>query len=231
MKENSEKIFMRKFTTGIVVFIILCVCLCITTLALVYATITAENNVFETGFVSINLNDGEAVINDSEFFFEPGMNIKKDFFIQNDSSRPVYYRLYLNDLQGGLASVIRVTVVDKTDPENVKVLYDNLKAEDMRRFNVETVKAPLEAGERRELEITFSLGEDEDNNYLDSGISFDLCAEAVQADSNSNMEFNETAPVTEESDSTGSEGTEESDVSESVDTETPGSEEASGATT
>ena len=202
MKENNEKIFMRKFTTGIVIFIILCICLCVTTLALIYATITVENNVFETGFVAINLNDGEAVIDDADLLFEPGMIIKRDFFIKNESSRPVYYRLYLNDLQGGLASVIRVTVVDKTDPNDVKVLYEDLKAEDMRRFNVETVKTPLEAGERRELEIIFHLGEDEDNNYRNSGISFDLCAEATQADRNPNMEFNETAPITTDAVST-----------------------------
>ena len=199
MTVNNEKEVLKKLTTGVVIFIILCICLCITTFALVYAMVTVEDNVFETGFVAINLNDGEAVIDDAELFFEPGMTIKKEFFIENESSRPVYYRLYFNNLQGNLVKVLRVTIVDKTDADNVKVLYGEKIADELRRFNVETVNDPLASGERRELEIIFHLGETENNDYQNSGMSFDLCADAVQADNNPDKEFNETAPVSQES--------------------------------
>ena len=188
MKSNEKEII-KKIRNGVVIFIVLCVCFCITTFALVYAIVSVEDNVFETGYVAINLNDGEAVIEDPDLYFEPGMTIKKDFFIANESSRPVYYKLYFNALTGELAKVIDITILDKTDPDNVKELYAG-KADDLRRFNVQTVEEPLKANERRELEIVFYLDEKSGNNYQDSGMTFDLCADAVQSDNNPNREFN-----------------------------------------
>ena len=164
-------------------------CFCITTFALVYAIVSVEDNIFETGYVDINLNDGEAVIDDPDLYFEPGMTIKKDFFISNDGPISVYYKLYFNALSGDLANVIDITIVDKTDPNNVRELYAG-KADDLRRFNVQTVEDPLGAGERRELEIVFHLAEGSSNDYQDSGMTFDLCADAVQSDYNPNKEFN-----------------------------------------
>ena len=187
--KNNESEIIKKIRNGIVVFIVLCVCFCITTFALVYAIVSVEDNIFETGYVDINLNDGEAVIDDPDLYFEPGMTIKKDFFISNDGPIPVYYKLYFNALTGELASVIDITIVDKTDPNNVQELYAG-KADELRRFNVQTVDDPLEAGERRELEIVFSLDETCANDYQNCGMTFDLCADAVQSEHNPNKEFN-----------------------------------------
>lgn len=187
--KNNEKEIIKRIRHGIVIFIVLCVCFCITTFALVYAMVTVEDNVFETGYVAINLNDGEAVIEDPDLYFEPGMTVKRDFFIANDSPRPIYYKLYFNALTGDLAKVIDITIVDKTDPSNVQELYAG-KADDLRRFNVQTIEEPLNAGERRELEISFYLDENAENNYQDSGMTFDLCADAVQSDNNPDKEFN-----------------------------------------
>ena len=194
--KNNEKDIMKRIRNGVVVFAILCICFCITTFALVYAMISIEDNVFETGFVAINLNDGEAVIDDPNLYFEPGMTIKRDFFIANESTRAVYYKLYFNALTGELADVIDISILDKTDPNNVRELYRG-KADDLRRFNVEAVDAPLQAGERRELEIVFHLDELAENTYQDCGMSFNLCADAVQADHNPDREFNETAQTTQ----------------------------------
>ncbi|HAY97398.1 MAG TPA: hypothetical protein DCY23_03710, partial [Ruminococcaceae bacterium] len=80
----------EKLTGGIIAVVVLAVCLCITTFALVYSSVSAENNLFRTGEVKINLNDGKPVIQEHEFIFEPGMTVKKDFFIENDSSCDVY---------------------------------------------------------------------------------------------------------------------------------------------
>ena len=91
MKGNSNTA--KKLTGGIAAIIILCICLVVTTVALVYQVVSVENNVFHTGTVSINLNDGKPVINEHEFLFEPGMTVQKDFFIQNQSTWDVYYRL------------------------------------------------------------------------------------------------------------------------------------------
>ena len=85
----------KKLTGGIIAIILLTVCLAITTFALVFASVSVDNNIFKTGEVKINLNDGKPVINEHEFIFEPGMTVKKDFFIENDSTWDVYYKLYL----------------------------------------------------------------------------------------------------------------------------------------
>ena len=115
-------------------------------------------------------------------------------------------------MQGDLAKVLKVTIVDKTDADNVTVLYDKV-ADEMRRFNVETVESPIEGGERRQLEIIFHLEESENNDYQESGMSFDLCADAVQAENNTDKEFNETdAPVSESITNESSEA--ESDVTD-----------------
>ena len=86
----------KKLTGGIITIIILVICLCITTFALVYTSVSVENNRFHTGEVKINLNDGKPVIREHEFRFEPGMTVVKSFFVENDSTWDVYYRLYLD---------------------------------------------------------------------------------------------------------------------------------------
>ena len=69
-----------------------------------------ENNYFRTGEVKLNLNDGEPIISEHEFLFEPGMTVKKDFFIRNESTWDVYYRIYFDNISGGLADVLDVTI-------------------------------------------------------------------------------------------------------------------------
>ena len=65
----------KKLTGGIVAIVILALCLCITTFALVYASVSVNNNIFHTGEVKINLNNGKPVIQEHEFLFEPGMTV------------------------------------------------------------------------------------------------------------------------------------------------------------
>lgn len=114
----SETKTAKRLTGGIIAIIVLAVCLCITTFALVYASVSVENNLFHTGGVKINLNDGKPVIREHEFLFEPGMTVVKDFFIENDSTWEVYYRLYLDNVSGGLSRVLTVTIKDGD-----KILY------------------------------------------------------------------------------------------------------------
>lgn len=71
-----------------------------------------ENNRFATGTVKINLNDGQPVIRENEFTFEPGMTVKKDFFIENESTVSVYYKLYLENVTGDLADDLLITIKD-----------------------------------------------------------------------------------------------------------------------
>lgn len=69
----------KKLTASIATVIILAVCLCITTFALAYSMVAVDNNLFQTGEIKVNLNDGKPVIEEDEFLFEPGMTVEKDF--------------------------------------------------------------------------------------------------------------------------------------------------------
>ena len=116
MKRSSKT--KKRLKGSIVAVIVLAICLCITTYAIVWASVSVNENVFQTGKVQINLNDGKPVIEEHEFLFEPGMTVKKGFFIQNESTCEVYYKLYFDKVTGGLANVLEITI-QKGD----KILY------------------------------------------------------------------------------------------------------------
>lgn len=73
MSTNTSK----KLTGSILTVILLAVCLCISTFALIFSMVSVENNLFHTGTIDINLNDGKPIITADEFLFEPGMTVKK----------------------------------------------------------------------------------------------------------------------------------------------------------
>ena len=180
----SETKTVNKLTGGIIAIIVLAVCLCITTFALVYASVSVENNLFHTGEVKINLNDGKPVIREHEFLFEPGMTVVKDFFIENDSTWNVYYRLYLDNVSGGLSRVLTVTIKDGD-----KVLYSGT-ANEMTRQNVVAADDTLKIGQRRNLTVVFHYPETAGNDTQSLDLTFTLCAEATQTKNNPNKLFN-----------------------------------------
>ena len=154
----SETKTAKRLTGGIIAIIVLAVCLCITTFALVYASVSVENNLFHTGEVRINLNDGKPVIREHEFIFEPGMTVVKDFFIENDSTWDVYYRLYLDNVSGGLSDVLTVTIKDSD-----RVLYSGT-ANELTRQNVIAADDTLKIGQRRNLTVVFHYPENSGND-------------------------------------------------------------------
>ena len=148
----------KKLTGGIVAIVILALCLCITTFALVYASVSVNNNIFHTGEVKINLNNGKPVIQEHEFLFEPGMTVVKDFFVENESTWDVYYRLYLDNVSGGLADVLTITVKDGD-----KTLYSGT-ANELTRKNVLAADDALKVGQRRDLTVVFHYPEQMGND-------------------------------------------------------------------
>ncbi len=173
----------RSFAVCIALIIVLATALSITTFALVYSMVSVENNLFQTGIVKINLNDGKAVISADEFVFEPGMTVKKDFFVQNESTCDVYYRLYFQNVSGGLADVLEITIQDGD-----KVLFSGTPAE-LTRANVGAADDVLLLGERRELQIYFHFPEDAGNETQALYLNFDMAADAVQTKNNTAREF------------------------------------------
>lgn len=179
----SETKTAKKLTGGIVTIIILAVCLCITTFALVYASVSVNDDLFHTGTVHVDLNGGKPVIQEHEFLFEPGMTVKKDFCIQNERTWDVYYRLYLDDISGGLADVLTVTILDGD-----KVLYSGT-ANELTRQNVAAADDTLKIGQRRDLTVLFHYPEDKGNDTQDLDLTFTLCAEATQTKNNPDRLF------------------------------------------
>lgn len=173
----------KRLTGGIVAIIILALCLAITTFALVYATVSVENNLFHTGEVRINLNNGEPVIQEHEFLFEPGMTVEKDFFIENESTWDVYYKIYFDNVSGGLADVLTVTIKD-----GEKTLYSGT-ANELTRKNVIAADDTLKIGERRNLTVIFHFPEEKGNEAQNLDLTFTMCADATQTKNNPNKLF------------------------------------------
>lgn len=173
----------KKITGGIIAIIILSVCLIVTTAALVYSSVAVENNYFRTGEVKLNLNDGEPIISEHEFLFEPGMTVKKDFFIRNESTWDVYYRIYFDNISGGLADVLDVTIKN-----GETVLYSG-KPSELVRSSVPAVEDKLAVGERRELTVYFYFPKEAGNEAQISDFEFTVCAEATQTKNNPDKKF------------------------------------------
>ena len=181
MKRSSKT--KKRLKGSIVAVIVLAICLCITTYAIVWASVSVNENVFQTGKVQINLNDGKPVIEEHEFLFEPGMTVKKGFFIKNESTCKVYYKLYFDKVTGGLANVLEITI-----QEGDKILYRG-KAASLSNANVAAADDVLGVGERRELTILFHYPEGADNSGQGHELTFELSAKAVQTRNNDKKEF------------------------------------------
>lgn len=178
-----DKSTAKKLTGGIVAIIVLAVCLCITTFALVWASVSVENNLFYTGSVEINLNDDKPVIHENEFIFEPGMTVKKDFFLENNSTWSVYYKLYFDNVSGGLADVLEISICD-----GEKTLYTGTTSE-LTRQNVIVADDILQMKEKKNLTIVFYFPEDKGNSTQNLDLTFALCADATQTKNNPNKLF------------------------------------------
>lgn len=173
----------KKLTGGLVAIFVLSVCLCITTFALVWASVSVENNLFHTGNVEINLNDGKPVIHESEFIFEPGMTVEKPFFIENNSTWSVYYKLYFDQISGGLADVLQITILDAD-----RVLYSGT-ANALTRQQVAAADDVLQIGEKRQLTVVFHFPEEAGNEAQNLDLTFTMCADATQTKNNPNRLF------------------------------------------
>ena len=154
----------KRLTGSIIVVILLILGLVITTFALIYANISVENNIFHTGEIKINLNDGKPVIREQEFLFEPGMTVKKDFFIENESTWDVYYKIYFADVSGGLADVLSKDTVSAADEI-------------------------LRMKQRKNLTVYFYFPKDKGNEAQNLNMTFTMCADATQTKNNPDRLF------------------------------------------
>lgn len=174
----------KKLNISIATLVVLFLCLCVTAFALAYAMLRVDNNVFETGEIDIDLNGGKPVIEADEFLFEPGMTVEKSFYIKNNGTWAVYYKLYFSNVKGDLGDVLDVTI--KNADGNV-LLQGKLSK--LKRHNVPVVEDELKVGDRRDMTIIFHFPEDAKNTAQSDNVSFALSALAVQTKNNDGKEF------------------------------------------
>ncbi len=175
----------NKLNKSLIIVVILLIGLSISTFALIYSRTSVNNNTFVTGGVEININDGKPIIQENEYLFEPGMTVKKDFFIVNNSSTSVYYKLYFDNVVGDLKDVLEVTIKD----EDGKTLYSSI----MSKMNEKDVKAyddVLQVNQRKNLSIYFYYPSSNGNKTQGSSLSFNLCLKATQTKNNTERKFN-----------------------------------------
>ncbi len=182
MSDNRKK---KKTAASVIAIIAVVLCLGMVVYALVTLSVSVEDNYFQTGTVEINLNDGNPVIEPDEFRFEPGMTVTKDFFVKNESTCDVYYKLYFEDVEddGGLASVLHVTVKDGND-----VIIEGTLSE-LNRADVAVGDDILTPNEKRDLTISFYYPRSAGNATQGASLSFRFTAEAVQTANNPDRLF------------------------------------------
>lgn len=173
----------KKLTGSVIIIVILCIMLCVTTFAIIWAMVRVDNNLFNTGGVRINLNDGNPIIEEHEFLFEPGMTVRKDCFIKNNSTWAVYYKIYFSDVRGGLADILEITVKDGD-----KVLCHGHMNE-LTRDLVTAAEDQLAVGESKNLSVWFYYPEDAGNEGQGMDLSFSIAADAVQTKNNPDKVF------------------------------------------
>lgn len=171
-----------KLMAGVIALTVLLMSLCVTTLALIYENLISHEADISTGKVSIDVNGGEPIITEGEFEFEAGTTVKKTFYLQNNSTCAVYYRLYFSDINGALADAMIVTVSKGETP-----LYTGRIGDLTAKGNA--ADDILRVDERRELTLTLYLPETVGASVAGETLSFTLCADAVQAPNNDNKVF------------------------------------------
>ena len=139
---------------------------------------SVDYNIFHTGSVSINLNDSKRVIEEDEHLFEPGATVEKEFFIENNSTWSVYYKLYFKNVSGALADILQITFLDGDT-----VLWSGT-ANELDGVGVSGAERALEIGEKRYLTVRFYYPPESGNEGQNQVMVFDLCAEAVQTKNN-----------------------------------------------
>lgn len=178
---DEERKVRRKLAGQLGIIAVLVVCLCVTTFALAYPSVTVGGNVFQMGKVQINLNDGESILQADHF--EPGATALGTFFVENQSSIPVHCRLYLENVSGDLAQVLDMTL--KCGDE---ILYSGTP-EAFTKEHAAVLETALAVKEKREFLIMVHYPESAGNTQKGTSLSFDITVDAVQTKNNPDKLF------------------------------------------
>lgn len=182
----------RRIKINIATIILLAICLCITTFALVASTVV-QKNIFETGNITIevrdkdgNINEKARIIQETDFLFEPGMTVVKPVYVKNTGTWDAYCKLYFKDIEGDLADILDVTVKDPTGTP----LYTG-KVSELNSANKAVGITEIKKNEDKEYTVTFHYPEAEGNAGQNQWLTFTMEAKAVQTKNNSSQDFRE----------------------------------------
>lgn len=179
----------KKFFRSMAVLVLLIVGLTITTMALMRETLQLNDHTFETGRMKINLNNGQKLkfrdVNGNDIaYFEPGMTVVSDFFVRNEGTNDMYYRFYFDQVEGELAEVVHVTILDGNE-----IIFEG-DMRNMDRKHSSAVDDVLAINESKTLTIMFTVDQNSGNQYMSKYLAFALNAEGTQVRNNPNREFN-----------------------------------------
>lgn len=198
MTTSAKDNITRRLRINVAIIILLAVCLCITTFALV-SSLWVRDNLFSTGNVDIEIwgqyynkndeNPNTKIINVDDFIFEPGMTVKKPAYVTNVGIGDAYYKIYFDDIEGELADVLEVTIKDGyTDTDTGKVLYSG-KLSALNENNAIVAEDEIKAGAQKVYTVFFHFPKDAGNDTQGKWLSFTLKAKAVQTKNNPDMKF------------------------------------------
>ena len=173
----------RKIYLSIVSITLLFAMLVGVTYALFHRTLTIEDNFFATGYVRIDLNNGERVFTGDELNLAPGEKITKPMTLKNNSSGPVYYMIYLENINGSLIDALIFNIYDGG------ILVKSISLADFSENNALISDKPFEMGAKKTFLIEAIMGPCAGNDYQDNFVTFDFVARAVQSRNNPNKEF------------------------------------------
>ena len=139
-------------------------------------------NLFETGTVSIELNEGRPVFSDG-VPLEAGRTATEEFTVSNTGTADVRYRIYLADVTGDLAASLEFTIKRGGD-----VLFCGSAAE-LERVDACVSDAVLAPGHVDVLTASVRLLPAAVGDGRGQSASFDLCAQATQVKNNEGGAF------------------------------------------
>lgn len=227
MTNKTKSNATRRLGINIMTIVALAVCLCITTYALV-SSVLVKNNTFNTGIVDIELNGGEQIIGPGQdeadskegalysvpLNTEPGMTITKRFYIENNSTCDIWYKLYfvLEKDTGNLADILDVRIYVEGNEKKADALTadaarslteiysgsfkDLIKDEENKEVSAKEAKGKLiydpnasDEEKKTYFVISFHFPENTGNESQNDYVKFILSADAVQAKNNPDAEF------------------------------------------
>ena len=117
---------------------------------------------------------------------EPGMTLRGDFCVVNDSTFDVYYRLYFSRLEGGLKDILQATILDK---ETGEVLYGPVALSSMESADNFPQGKTLASHQSRDMVLELYFPKDAGNEYQNQSLSCEINVEMTQVCNNDGQEY------------------------------------------